>query len=420
MRGCASDVCADGACGPADAVKFCYPSKVVTTPLNQTKYEATCVCEMNYVFNAGTNKCVPAPFDRCAREAPCGPVEGVNTCREHPITGKFICTCRNGYVLNARDNKCQQKCTEEEAALCGPAEAHDAKSCSMGLGGRICACKEGFKWDANLRKCVENECYSPACGWQEGVNACLKLGNKRAYTCSSGFQMNASKECLPECLPGWRYNRNREMCELSTTSCSISDCGTTEAVDACLVDKDSGKQICKCKAGYALHTKTGKCVSLPACKVDTCKAFGPDALCVSDGSEAFSCQCVSNFKTVGNETTPVVKACDAVECSDPSICGKSKAVMECIQGALAHRCLCAPGYSLDANTGMCIPLDMMFLLQSYVSAGSARVSATRAPMHFTISAAPCLTAELNALNRTFDVKTYSKVRPTNSLSVHTI
>lgn len=415
--GCLSDVCAGGPCGPADAVKFCYPSKVVTSPLDQAKYEATCVCEKNYVFNVGTQKCVPAPYDRCAREAPCGPVERVNTCREHPITGKFICTCRKGYVLNKRDNECQKRCSDEEAALCGPAEAHEAERCSMGLGGRICACKDGFKWDSDLRMCVEDDCYSPACGWQEGVESCAKQGEQRTYTCANGYQMNASRECLPECPPGWRYNRNREMCELSITSCPLSDCGATEAVEACLVDKDSGTQICKCKAGYALHTETGRCASLPACQVDTCKDFGPDAICVSDGSSAYSCQCVSKMKTVGDETTTVVKACDAVECSDPSICGKAKSVMECIQGASAHHCLCSPRYTLDVNSGTCTPLDVMFFHTNYVPAGSARVSATRAPMRFIIKAAPCLTADFNGSNRTFDVTTYSKVRSSSGLSV---
>ncbi|CDJ28140.1 uncharacterized protein EMH_0013360 [Eimeria mitis] len=410
-------VCADNACGPADAVKFCYPSKLVTNPSHQTKYEATCICEKNYVFNAGTHKCLPAPYDRCAREAPCGPVEGVNTCREHPITGKFICTCRTGYVLNRRDNKCQEKCSDEEAALCGPAEAHDAEHCSMGLGGRICACKDGFKWDLQLRTCVEEDCYSPAFGWQEGVKTCVKQGEQRTYTCAEGFQMNASRECLPECMPGWRYNRNREMCELSTTTCSLSECGATEAVEACLVDKDSGKHICKCKAGYALHTETGMCASLPACQADTCKIFGADAVCVSDGSDAYSCECISEIKTVGDETTHVVKACDPVECSDPSICGKGDSIMECIQGASAHECFCSPRYTMNGNTGMCTPLDEMFLLKSYVPVGSARVSATRAPMHFIINAAPCLSAEFNASSRTFDVKTYHKAGETRTTSV---
>ncbi|CDI85438.1 hypothetical protein, conserved [Eimeria praecox] len=417
LSGRFSDVCADGACGPADAVKFCFPSKEVTSPLNQTKYVATCVCEKNYVFDAGTQKCVPAPYDRCTREAPCGPVEGVNTCREHPITGKFICTCRKGYVLNTRDNKCQEKCSDEEAALCGSSEAHDAEHCSMGRGGRICACKDGFIWDSGLRQCVEDDCYTPACGWQEGVSACSKQGDQRTYTCASGFQMNASKECVPECLPGWNYNRNREMCEVSVATCPLIECGSPQAVEKCLVDKDSGRQLCKCKAGYALHTETGECVSLPACQADTCQAFGPDAVCVSDGSDAYSCQCISEMKTVGDETTPVMKACDAVECSDPSICGKAEAVVECIQGPSAHHCLCSPNHTLDGGTGKCIWLQDVLLLGNYVPAGSARVSATRAPMHFTINAAPCLAAEFNASSRTFAVTTYSKVGETRTTSL---
>ncbi|CDJ53113.1 hypothetical protein, conserved [Eimeria brunetti] len=370
---CVPDVCADNACGPADAVKFCYPSKVVTTPLGQTK--------------------------------------------EHPITGKFICTCRTGYVLNTRDNTCQEKCSDEEAAHCGPAEAHDAEHCSMGLAGRICACKDGFKWNLESQTCVKDDCYSPAWGWQEGVKACVKQDDQRLYSCAEGFQKNASKECLPECLPGWRYNRNRELCELSTSSCSLSDCGATEAVEACLVDKDSGKQICKCKAGYALHTETGMCTSLPACQVDTCKIFGPDAVCVSDGSAAYSCQCISEMKTVGDETTPVVKDCDPVECPDPSICGKGEAVMECIQGPSAHRCLCSPGYTLDENTGICIPIEGALVFPSSVPAGAARVSATRAPMHFSIKARPCVSAVFNASSRTFDVTTHYKDGETNTTSV---
>lgn len=409
VYGCFSDVCDDNACGPPEAVKFCYPSRVVTSPPGQTKSEATCVCAPNFVLNSALQKCVPAPYDRCDKEAPCGPVEGVNTCSEHPMTGKFICTCRSGYVLNTRENQCQKRCSEEEAALCGSTEAHDAESCSMGIGGRVCACKDGYTWDAALRQCVTSDCYLPSCGWPEGVATCEKKQGKSVCTCADGFQMNASGECLPKCPAGWWYNRNRELCELPPSACPLTDCGSDESVEACLVDKDSGTQICKCKAGYGLDTRTGKCALLTACDADKCHPFGPDAVCVSDGSVEHSCQCITMMKTVGNETTPVVKACDPVECPDPSICGYPEAVMECLWGASTHQCLCNGMYMLNVHTGKCVPRDMLMMSTTKVPEGALRVSASRAPLHFRISAAPCVRAEFNTASRTFDVQAYHTV-----------
>ncbi|XP_026189999.1 uncharacterized protein LOC34618435, partial [Cyclospora cayetanensis] len=403
---CVPNVCSAGACGPTDAVKFCYPSKVMTSPPGQTKYEATCICAYGYKLNGETQQCLPAPNDRCKKEEPCGPPEGVNTCREHPITGKFICTCRSGFVLNTRDNQCQKKCTDVEAALCGEADSHDAERCSMGIGGRICACKEGFKLDAGLRKCVADSCYTSACGWQEGVALCVMYEGKRAFTCADTFQKSASGECLPECPQGWHYNRKRELCELSANSCVLTDCGPEETVDSCLVDKDSGRQICKCKTGYALDTVTGQCTSHPACTADACQVFGPDAVCVSDGSSAFSCQCISNFKTVGQESTPVVKPCEAVECPDSSICGDAEGVLECVQTAYGHKCTCSPLYMLETRSGRCVPSNRLQLKKNEVPKGSLRVSATRAPLHFIINAAPCVSAEFNLTERTLSATAY--------------
>lgn len=406
---CVVDVCSGNACGTADAVKFCYPSKVATSPAGQIRYEATCICADNYVLNPETRRCVPAPLDRCKTERPCGPEEAVNTCRENPMTGKFICTCKTGYVMNSRDNTCQQKCTPSEAALCGTESEHDADGCSIGLDGRDCACKKGYRLRLDLRTCVPDTCYEPTCGWYEGVQSCTIEQDQPVCRCAATFQKNLRGACLPECPLGWRYNQNREMCEVSNISCPVTDCGSEEAVDQCLVDKDSGTLICKCKAGYALDTATGQCAAHPACASDTCQVFGPDAVCVSDGSTSNVCQCISNLATIGNETTTVVKPCDPVECPDPSICGTPEGVRECTRTASGHTCSCTALYKLDSNSGQCVLNSEFYLPDLVVPEGSLRVSATRAPLQFTISAIPCVSASFNFSKRSFEATTYDSV-----------
>ncbi|KAL8449550.1 hypothetical protein Emag_003561 [Eimeria magna] len=350
---CVPDICSDNACGSPEAVRFCYPSRVATSPVGQTRYEATCVCADNYVFNAKSRQCVPAPLDRCKTERPCGSEEAVNSCRENPMTGRFTCTCNAGYILNARNNMCERKCNELEKALCGEASSHDPDRCSVGISGRLCACADGFVFDPLRHTCVEEQCYTPACGWYEGVSSCKLVGGRPVCKCASGFQRYTTGECLPECKLGWRYNRNREMCEISDTSCPLENCGSEAAVEACVVEKDSGTRICKCKEGYAISTATGQCDLVPACPSDACQVFGPDAVCVSDGS-SYACQCVSDFATVGSEKTSVLTLCSPVECPDTSICGDPAGVRECVRTATGVTCSCAAAYKLDPITRRCV------------------------------------------------------------------
>ncbi|KAL8270306.1 hypothetical protein Esti_005741 [Eimeria stiedai] len=367
---------------------------------------ATCVCAENYVFNPKSRRCVPAPLDRCKTERACGPEEAVYACRENPMTGRFICTCNEGYLLNARNNMCERKCNELEEALCGEASSHDADRCSVGISGRLCACAVGFVFDPLTHKCIEEQCYTPECGWYEGVSSCKVVKRRPVCRCASGFQRYTSGECLPECKLGWRYNRNREMCEISDTTCPLEDCGPENAVEQCVVEKDSGMQICKCKKGFAISTATGQCELVPTCPSDACQVFGLDAICVSDGSSSYACQCVSDFATVGTEKTSVLTLCSPVECLDNSVCGDPAGVKECVQTATGVSCSCAAAYKLDPITRRCVPDETLDKPLTVVSQGSLRVAATRAPLRFKIKAAPCFSVSVDLPDRRFAVTTY--------------
>lgn len=399
-------MCEAGACGSAEAVNFCYLSHEV----GSTKSLATCICNNNYDLNAATRQCVAAPTDRCATEAPCGPLEGVNSCKEHPLTGKFRCTCRSGYVLNARNNKCEKKCNEDEASLCGNDDAHDKDRCSVGDSGRVCTCNDGFALDPSTNKCKSEPCYRLSCGWFEGVSSCSVEGDRHVCQCADTFQLYQSGECLPQCLSGFRYNRNRESCESARPSCLLTACGPEEAVDACLVDKDSGVQICKCKAGYGLDAATGLCAQLPECAKNPCKAFGDSAVCVSNGNGTFACQCISHFPTVGAESTPVVSRCAPVECEDLSVCGDDpEGVLECQHTATGPLCRCSASHSPDQLSGLCVRNENAPWGKNQVPLGSLRASATRAPLKFTINAGPCISASFDLVQRIFEAKTYQAV-----------
>lgn len=404
-----TDVCSGDPCGPPEAVKYCLPTKMITPDPDTPYSQAFCVCAEDYTYDSLTGECISIALDRCKEDQPCGPLEGVKSCTENRMTGKFICTCNDGYVLNARNNLCEKKCTDSEAAACGSANAHDADKCSVGITGRICACKEGYIFDKKEKSCVEDSCYISSMGWQEGVESCRVLRrNKRRWTCATGFAKNDAGECLPECSSGRTYNRLREVCELAQDRCDLEDCGNKSAVEACYVDRDSGAQICECKDGYGIDTSTGRCSRLPTCRAGACTIFGSHAVCISNGYDSFACYCVENVATPGGTNT-IFTECAPVSCPDPSICGENEGVKQCLQTSLGHKCECKGEYKLNENTRKCEKAGPDFTLPK----GSLRVSATRAPLQFTIQAPPCFKTTFDFSMKRCDTTVYNSVRASN-------
>ncbi|KAL8434911.1 hypothetical protein Efla_000722 [Eimeria flavescens] len=400
---------------------------------------AACVCEPPLVADGFRHKCVPSESaslsgwlltrqksahvkerDRqpCPIKFPdAGSEASGSPSRRVRLHAGFVCSCKKGFLLNVRNNVCERKCTADEAEGCGQSEAHNADGCSVGISGRVCACRDGFLFDPQTHACVMSACYTSACGWFEGVYSCQSISGLPACQCNSTFQRYRSGECLPVCELGWRYNRNREMCEMYETSCPVADCGPEQAVDKCVVDKDSGTQLCMCKNGYGIDTATGQCALLKTCPADACSAFGPTAVCVSDGESGFACQCISSFATVGKEETFVLKLCEPVECPDSSICGDLEGVKECVMTPNGPTCSCTTTHKLDPLTGRCVRNEAVQQPVFAVPGGSLRVSATRAPLQFTIKAAPCFSAAFNLSDRRIAVKTYDSNGYTHTTSV---
>ncbi|KAB0800679.1 hypothetical protein PPYR_06418 [Photinus pyralis] len=353
-------------------------------------------------------ECICKPGFKKGRSRAC---EDINECNEGKCQnghctntpGSFICLCPPGFDVSPDGTTC----TDHD-------ECREIGMCTNGLcinmdGSFKCHCKPGFKLSPTGYACVDiDECY-------ENPRICLNgrcSNTPGSYTC--------------DCLPGFVESGDRTFCidldECSNTGmCSHGKCVNIEGSFRCVCDSGfrlgsdgrhcmdidecihnpcqhgncyntQGSFRCECHPGFNLGPDGRSCLDT---RRDLCYQMYRDGLCFNPSTAAVtksSCCCctIVTGQPMGWGTTcqpcpmpgttdfdtlcphgpgSTFDGNDINECAlNPNIC--QDGACENLIGT--YRCICNPGFEVDASGKLCIDINECDVEDLACSGGQCR------------------------------------------------
>ena len=307
-------------------------------------------------------------------------------CRNSP--GGFDCQCPPGLHLSKDGSKCIDHNECAQSGMC----AHG--DCINAHGSFKCRCHEGFKLSSSglscvdIDECLENpriclrgrcrntpgayvcECepgfvHSSDGGFCRDENECATGGNR---VCESGQCVNTEGGFKCVCDPGFELSRNGRTC------LDIDECKGNPCLNGKCTNTEGGFE-CECHPGFSLGPDGRTCTDS---LLSPCYAMYRHGQCVnpSNGLVSKSSCCCNSGLTVQGWGLPC-QACplpgtvefnslcphgagftnsgdDINECAaDGEVCANGA----CENLIGSYRCLCNPGYEVDALGKQCVDVD---------------------------------------------------------------
>ncbi|KAG8174251.1 hypothetical protein JTE90_001303, partial [Oedothorax gibbosus] len=282
---------------------------------HETCEDGICKCEKSYEYKENKTECV---FNVCYGN-PCGS----NLVCKDSGDGSYTCSCEEGSVYNGE--------TCEKLDECSAGVTKCKHFCTNGL----CSCAKGFYLNSDNTTCGKNKS-TDLCEKDCGSGQCVIDGESEVCVCPTATHKNTNGTCkdlcaasssklLPKACPsgikceshtvlGFRCICDGQYKQAADgIHCEVKNMCTGEGTEQC--EKQTARCIespesapfykCVCADGYAMDSKTNKCIHLCSFEEQVKECLKKLALCeieeTTNGTYKAVCNCPPLFTDKGSD-----------------------------------------------------------------------------------------------------------------------